>query len=135
MRKLASSFRVAAWLGCGLYLGACGPSNLKPTDLTPREQLVQIFDKGQLPSCTLYEELGVVEVESGSFDSSLAKLRRAAAGSTAPDLARRRDECRARVAADLKNPDLESVMKTRCQDLNNKQIESLAAELKSGAPR
>lgn len=79
MRKLASSFRVAAWLGCGLYLGACGPSNLKPTDLTPREQLVQIFDKGQLPSCTLYEELGVVEVESGNFDSSLAKIRRAAA--------------------------------------------------------
>lgn len=84
MRKLAYSSRVAAWFFCGLFisacgLSACGPGNLKPSELTPRELQVQIFDKGQLPSCTLYEELGVVEVESGNFESSLAKLRRAAA--------------------------------------------------------
>ena len=88
MRKFASSFpRMSAWLCGGLCLGAmaCGPGSIKPTDLTPRERQVQIFEKGQLPSCTLYEELGVVEVESGSsftpgtFESSLAKLRRAAA--------------------------------------------------------
>jgi hypothetical protein len=69
--------------GLGLSTG-CGPGNIKPSDLTPREQQVQVFEKGKLPSCTLYEELGVVEAESGgftpgTFESSLAKLRRAAA--------------------------------------------------------
>jgi hypothetical protein len=86
MRKFASSFpRMSVWLCGGLCLVACGPGNIKPSDLTARERQVQIFEKGQLPSCTLYEELGVIEVESGgsftpgTFESSLAKLRRAAA--------------------------------------------------------
>ncbi len=86
MRNFGSSLPRRAALLCGaLGLVACGPGNLKPTELTPREQQVQIFEKGQLPSCTLYEELGVIEVESGTsttpgtFESSLAKLRRGAA--------------------------------------------------------
>jgi hypothetical protein len=71
--------------GISIAAPGCGPGNIKPSDLTPREMQVQVFEKGKLPSCTLYEELGVVEVESGSsfapgtFESSLAKLRRAAA--------------------------------------------------------
>ncbi len=82
MRNFPSSFSRRLALLCGglcLSAVACGPGNLKPSDLTPRELKVEIFEKGQLPSCTLYEELGVIEVESGNFDSSLAKLRRAAA--------------------------------------------------------
>ena len=82
MRNFAFSFsRRLLGLSGGLCLcaAACGPGNLKPSELTPRELKVQIFEKGQLPSCTLYEELGVIEVESGNFESSLAKLCWAAA--------------------------------------------------------
>ena len=67
-----------------LGLSACGPGNLKPTDLSPREQQIEIIDTGKLPSCTRYEDLGPIEVESGSsmtpgtIESSMAKLRRAA---------------------------------------------------------
>ena len=67
-----------------LGLSACGPGNLKPTDLSPREQQIEIIDTGKLPSCTRYEDLGPIEVESGSsmtpgtMESSMAKLRRAA---------------------------------------------------------
>jgi len=67
-----------------LGLSACGPGNLKPTDLSPREQQIELIDTGKLPSCTRYEDLGPIEVESGSsmtpgtMESSMAKLRRAA---------------------------------------------------------
>lgn len=63
----------------------CGPGNLRPTDLTPKEQQVQLFEKDEAPDCTLYEDYGQIAVESGTslspgtFDSSKAKLRRAAA--------------------------------------------------------
>jgi hypothetical protein len=67
-----------------LGLSACGPGNLKPTDLSPREQQIELIDTGKLPGCTRYEDLGPIEVESGSsmtpgtMESSMAKLRRAA---------------------------------------------------------
>jgi hypothetical protein len=123
-------------LGSVVRLGATLASATNPDGSFDEAKVRENFER--------YEELGrsvdilVAAAEKNGADvehSPLGQLRRAAAGSTAPDLAKRRDECRARVAADLQNPDLESMMKTRCQDLNSKQRESLAAELKSGAPR
>ena len=64
---------------------ACGPGNLRPSELTPKEQQVQLFEKDEAPDCTLFEDYGSIAVESGSsltpgtFDSSKAKLRRTAA--------------------------------------------------------
>ncbi len=64
---------------------ACGPGNLRPSELTPKEQQVQLFEKDEAPDCTLFEDYGPITVESGSsltpgtFDSSKAKLRRTAA--------------------------------------------------------
>jgi hypothetical protein len=74
-----------------LQLLGCGPGNLRPTELTPKEQQVQLFDNGEAPTCTLFEDYGPITVESGSsmtpgtFASSKAKLQRAAAelGATA----------------------------------------------------
>lgn len=68
-----------------LQLLGCGPGNLRPTELTPKEQQVQVFDNGEAPNCTLFEDYGPISVESGSslspgtFESSKAKLKRAAA--------------------------------------------------------
>ena len=67
-------------------LGAgCGPGNLRPTSLTPQEQAVQLFENGEAPNCTLFEDYGPISVESGSsltagtLESSRAKLKQAAA--------------------------------------------------------
>jgi hypothetical protein len=95
--RLAAGVRVRTVFWSLCFLGSfgtlgCGPGNLKPSELTPRELQVQVFEKGKLPSCTLYEELGIIEVESGSsftpgtFESSLAKLRRIAAERNATGL-------------------------------------------------
>lgn len=68
-----------------LGIVGCGPGNLRPTDLTPKERDVQIFENGEAPNCTLFEDYGSVSVESGTslspgtFESSKAKLKRAAA--------------------------------------------------------
>lgn len=73
------------WVLSLLAAVGCGPGNLRPTDLTPKEQQVQLFEKDEAPDCTLYEDYGSISVESGTslspgtFDSSKAKLRRAAA--------------------------------------------------------
>lgn len=78
--------------GCSLLallslggLWGCGPGNLRATDLTPKERDVQLFENGEAPNCTLFEDYGTISVESGTslsagtYESSKAKLKRAAA--------------------------------------------------------
>jgi hypothetical protein len=63
---------------------ACGPGNLRPNDLTPRERAVVVYHKGQTPECQ-YDELGIVEATSGTafamgtYESSVAKMQQSAA--------------------------------------------------------
>ena len=61
-----------------------GPGNINPKDLTDRERAVTVYQVGQKPDCK-YVELGTVEATSGTsgtmgtFESSVAKMQRAAA--------------------------------------------------------
>ncbi len=90
-----------------------------------------------------YEEVGrsvdilieAAEKSGANVDQSqLGQLRRGGGASRkAPvDLDRARADCRKNVADDRQNPDLETLMSERCQQLNERQIRELAAELKRG---
>jgi hypothetical protein len=76
---------------CCLLACACfGPGNITPKNLTDRERAVKVHHQGTKPNCD-YDELGTVEAvsgtstEMGTYESSVAKLQRAAAakGATA----------------------------------------------------
>lgn len=85
-RLLCTVFTVAT-----LVVAGCGPGNVRPSDLTPRERSIKLYDPGTLPECTLYEEYGQVTAESGTsftpgtYESSAARIRQLAAerGATA----------------------------------------------------
>ena len=72
-------------LGLLLFASGCGPGHVRPTELSPKERAVQIYENGASPNCTLFEDYGSITVESGStftpgnLESSKAKLQRAAA--------------------------------------------------------
>ncbi|HND12352.1 MAG TPA: hypothetical protein PKL17_19595 [Pseudomonadota bacterium] len=81
---LRRGLSLIALVSLGGVLG-CGPGNLRATDLTPKERDVQLFENGEAPNCTLFEDYGTISVESGTslsqgtYESSKAKLKRAAA--------------------------------------------------------
>ena len=67
-----------------LVLPACGPGNIEAKDLNHAERAVRVYHQGQRPECQ-YDELGTVEATSGTaftmgtYESSVAKMQRAAA--------------------------------------------------------
>jgi hypothetical protein len=72
-------------VAAALALGGCfGPGNIKSSELKPAESAIRVFYQGQKPDCA-YDQLGTVEATSGSafamgtFESSVAKLQKAAA--------------------------------------------------------
>jgi hypothetical protein len=84
------SFRAASFSACLLLLTGCGPGNLDAQELSHAERAVRVYHQGQRPECK-YSELGTVEATSGTaftmgtYESSVAKMQRAAAakGATA----------------------------------------------------